>query len=329
MDDAADLCLVDDLPQLSRRADTLAGHHLTDAERAQHHLGGALEHPNRRPQRPAQHRDRPGDPEKDRLGAVKRDRLGHQLPEDDTQIRHRAESDQERKPDRGAIAKDPADSRRRHRPGQDADRGDPDLHGGDDSNRIVHQVKRRPRTPVTGRRQRGQRPATGSDHGVLPHHEERVRHHEQYQQHKQQGIHPLKDDRSKAPSPPTASINPERRASHWVAAICSSALSLRGGSPRAHGRCAASRTPCGHYDRRARTALREGLDRLPVTELTGIACVVAIARSRRSRTIAFARRAQATAGPRAAPARRPRRSRRTRRPTRLLAFERGSGGVSV
>ena len=58
--------------------------------------------------------------------------------------------------------------------GEDADRGDADLHGRDHPDRVVHQPQRRARPRAARLRARDQRRPAGRHDGVLADHEERV-----------------------------------------------------------------------------------------------------------------------------------------------------------
>ena len=168
-DHAGLLRLVDQRPQLRGVADRLAGGDLADPERAQDQRRRALQDPHHRPQHDRDQLDRARDQHRERLGLLERQRLRHELAEHDGQVGDDREGEHVGRPARQRVADQPADERLGQRAGEDADRGDADLHGRDHAHRIVHQAQRG-RAPAPAL----QRGTARRDHGVLPDHEEGV-----------------------------------------------------------------------------------------------------------------------------------------------------------
>ena len=133
------------------------------ADRCSSHTSGR-EHP-------PDHLDRARDQHRERLGAVERERLRHQLAEHDAEVRDDRERQDEADPRRQGVAEELADERLRHRAGDDPERRDPDLNRRDDAHRVVHQAQGGRHAPSLPRGERG---APRGHDGVLGDHEERV-----------------------------------------------------------------------------------------------------------------------------------------------------------
>ena len=149
-DHAARLGLVDQRAQLVGAADGVARDDVAHAERPQEPLRGALQDPDDRAQDLGHQLDRRRHPDREPLRAVERERLRHQLAEHDREVGDDAEGDDEPGPVGQPVAEQAAHERLADRAGEDAERGDPDLHGGDHADGVAHQAQRgaRARMPV-------------------------------------------------------------------------------------------------------------------------------------------------------------------------------------
>ena len=116
-----------------------------DSEEARHRVGRDLQQPVEGPHDRLQDLERDREQLRDRLGPLEREGLRHELPERDAEVGQ----DQEREHVRDPVREPRVEVAREQWLADGAERdpkdGDPDLHGADELDRMVHQVEGGPR----------------------------------------------------------------------------------------------------------------------------------------------------------------------------------------
>ena len=133
--------------------------------------GRLVQQPHERMEDPAENLERPREQQRQRLGLLQRDRLRNELAEHDAQVREDDEGDRVREPARHGIAEEPGDERRADGTDEDPEDRDPDLHGADEADGLVHQPQRRRGTPRAALRDLFQPRSARRDERVLSRHE--------------------------------------------------------------------------------------------------------------------------------------------------------------
>ena len=160
----------------------------SDAEEPRHRVRRHLQRPVEGPHDRLQDLERDRDQLRDRLGPLEGERLRHELAEGDAEVGE----DQEREHERDPVRDDGVEVAREQRLADGAERdpedGDPDLHGADELDRMVHQVEGGARTAAAGVRVGLQARPPRRHQCVLGRDEDRVPEHEQEDREDSKGV---------------------------------------------------------------------------------------------------------------------------------------------
>ena len=115
------------------------------AQEAENGVRRLLEHPHDRVRDPREQSSGTASAIASTSALLERDRLRHELAEDDGEVRQDREGDQERDGRRERRLHQAREQRLADGTEEDRGDGDPDLHGRDEADRVVHQAERRAR----------------------------------------------------------------------------------------------------------------------------------------------------------------------------------------
>jgi hypothetical protein len=167
------------VPDVLTRVGDHPGRRRLHPEDPQEAVRGHLQEPDERIGDARQPVERNGKRDRQRLGLLQRDRLRDELADDDREVGQDRERDQERHGVRQRRLHEPRQQRLADGTEQDREDRDPDLHGRDEADRVVHQAERRLRAPSATLGTFLQARSPPRDEGVLGRHEHRVPQNEQ------------------------------------------------------------------------------------------------------------------------------------------------------